>query len=196
MSPSRVARLFLLAALAIHAPARGQDRATIALTGTIRIRPADRTPTVVYVTGPHPAPTGDTVEVDQLRLAFVPPVRLVAPGTVVRFLNSDPVVHSVFSPTGVTGPFDLGRYGPDEARNRTFVASGAALLLCRIHPEMAGHVLVADAARWTVTDTDGRFRLDDVPVDATELVVWHWRAGTRRVSLAGRPPGPLSITLP
>ena len=197
MRLNRAGRVWLAATFATCAPVLGQDRPTISLAGTVRVRSADRTPAIVYVSAPRAAARAtDTVVIDQHRLAFVPLVLLVAPGGVVRFLNSDPLVHSVFSPTAATGPFDLGRYGPDESRTRTFALEGAAVILCRIHPEMAGHVLVADALRWTATDADGRFRLYDVPSDAGEMVVWHWRGGTRVVSLAGRPPGPINIRLP
>lgn len=191
----RVACLVLGAIPVLVVTALCQERPTITLTGSVRVRPFDHTPALVYVPATQTV-AGDTAVVDQRRLAFVPPVLLITPGTAVRFLNSDPLLHNVFSPTAATGGFDLGRYGPDETRTRMFTTPGAALILCRIHPEMASHILVAEAARWTVADRDGRFTLDSVAADAVELVVWHWRGGSRRVSLAHRPPGPLVITLP
>jgi plastocyanin len=191
----RVAGLVLSAIPVLAVTAACQQRPTITVSGSVRVRPLDRTPALVYVPSSQAVP-GDTAVVDQHRLAFDPTVLLITPGTAVRFLNSDPLLHNVFSPTTVTGRFDLGRYGPDETRTITFMTPGAVLVLCRIHPEMASHILVAPASRWTVTDADGRFRLDSIPADAAELVVWHWRGGSRRVSLVRRKPGPLVVTLP
>jgi plastocyanin len=190
----------LLGVTAILAAAAGpvttvQQGAPRTLEGTVRVLGGSALPAVVYVPGAQAGARADTGLIDQLHLRYVPTITVVAPGSAVRFRNSDPVVHNVFSPSRATGPFDVGRYGPDEARLHTFARPGAALVLCRIHPEMFAYVFVIDAYAWTQTDAEGRFRLDGVPADATQIIVWHPRAGTRRVTVGPGATTRLAITL-
>jgi plastocyanin len=192
----RVAFLLVVASHGATAQAPRPADTTTVVTGVVLIRGGSRLPAALYVPGAATRSRADTATVDQQGLAYVPAVTIVPPGATVEFRNSDPVVHNVFSPTRATGRFDLGRYGPDQARTHTFGQAGPALILCRIHPEMVAYVLVVDAATWTIAAPDGQFRLQGVPPRAGELIVWHPHAGTRRVSLQDARRGPLVISLP
>lgn len=184
-------------ALAFPVESRAQEAKSSSLTGVIRVRGGGGLPAVAYVEGtPTRTTTADTAVVDQLRLAYVPAVTVVPPGATVEFRNSDPVIHSVFSPSRATGRFDLRRYGPEQVRAHVFVRPGAALILCRIHPEMVAYVFVVEARDWSVTNAEGRFHLEHVPADARELVVWHPRAGTFRFPLPAARADTMFITVP
>jgi len=118
----------------------------------------------------------DTAVLDQRSLSFVPGVLAVKPGTTVEFLNSDGVLHNVFSPGRVVGvgePFDLGTYSRGEMRRRTFTELGAHTILCNVHPEMVAYIVSVPAEHRAVTDSDGRFTMGDVPSGSYRLQVWY-----------------------
>src|ERR1700756_4574577 len=106
-----------------------------------------------------PAPTQHPV-MDQKGLVFNPHVLVVEQGTTVDFLNSDTVQHKVFSPS--TGGdkkagHNLGTWPKGEKRSWKFDHPGAAALLCNVHPEMAGFVVVSPTPYFAETDASGAF---------------------------------------
>lgn len=126
---------------------------------------------------PAPAPAPLPIQsIDQIHLTFVPGMLVVTPGTEVAFMNSDPLLHNVFSPGSERHrAFDLGTYPVGRAETNRFVSEGVHTLLCHIHPEMVAYVVVTDAPFRTVSAADGAFRLDDVPPGRYEARVWHPR---------------------
>ena len=54
------------------------------------------------------------VDLDQKGMVFAPHVLAVVRGTTVRFANSDPLPHNVFSPEG---KYDLGTWPQGEVRD-------------------------------------------------------------------------------
>lgn len=119
--------------------------------------------------------------IDQRDLRFVPRVVVVPPGSVVEFLNSDPILHNVFSPPKPGPGFNLGVYPPGEKRTHVYEEAGALVMLCHIHPEMLAYVVVVPSTLHGVADADGRFRIDSVPAGRYRLNVWH-----RRLSFPGK----------
>src|SRR5437899_8841223 len=108
---------------------------------------------VVYVdTAPgktFPAPTQHAV-VDQRGLLFQPHITVVQMGSTVDFQNSDKVAHNVFW-TNVGGNkklgHNLGTWPQGEKRSFKFDTPGAVPLLCNVHPEMSGYVVVVNVAQ-------------------------------------------------
>jgi hypothetical protein len=82
--------------------------------------------------------------------------------------------------------FDLGTWSPGESRSFTFGAEGAYVILCHVHPEMVGYVVVVASPHRAVTDDHGRFRLEGVAPGTYRLRTWHRRLQTReqRVTVA------------
>ena len=122
------------------------------------------------------ATSSDTVVLDQRGLRFLPQTLAIRPGTTVVFRNSDDIQHNVFSPgraVGVGDPFDLGTYARGETRHHTFKDQGPHTILCNVHPEMVAYVVAVPVEHRTVTDSDGRFALQDVPSGPYLLRVWH-----------------------
>ena len=62
----------------------------------------------------------DTVIMDQKGMLFVPHVLPVRVGTTVNFLNSDPVLHNVFTPDKCASKFNLGSWPQGKVRSYTF----------------------------------------------------------------------------
>ena len=115
-----------------------------------------------------PPPT-QPLEVDQKQMQFLPHVIPVVTGTSVRFLNSDPVPHNVFSPEG---KYNLGTWPTGQAREHKFDKPGVYTQLCRVHPEMEAFVVVLDTPYFAATDAAGRFEIKGVAAGKYKLVAW------------------------
>jgi len=134
---------------------------------------------VVYVDAisgkTFPAPTKNPV-MDQKGLLFQPHVLVVQQGTTVDFLNSDKVAHNVFW-TNVGGNkklgHNLGTWPQGEKRSFKFDNPGAVPLLCNVHPEMSGYVVVVPTPYYAETDKSGQYKIDNVPDGSYTVTAWH-----------------------
>jgi plastocyanin len=132
------------------------------------------------VDGDFPPPE-DPVVMDQKGLEFHPHILPITVGTTVNFVNSDDVLHNVFSPDVCATKFNLGTYPKGEMRSHTFTEEGCfAVLLCNVHPEMEAWILVLQNPYHAVTDQDGLFRIKDVPPGTYTLIAWHERLKNKR----------------
>src|SRR6202166_602799 len=117
----------------------------------------------------------DHLVIDQRKMTFVPRVVAVQQGTTVDFLNSDSVGHNVYWPS-VSGnkklAHNLGTWPQGQKKSFQFNDPGVASLLCNVHPEMSGYVVVAPTPYFAVTDKDGNYDIKDVPPGHYNLVTW------------------------
>jgi len=117
----------------------------------------------------------DPVVVDQRKMAFVPHVVAVQQGTTVEFLNSDSVGHNVYWPS-ISGnkklAHNLGTWPKGEKKPFQFNDVGVASLLCNVHPEMSGYVVVTPTPYFAVTDKDGNFEIKNIPAGKYTLKTW------------------------
>jgi plastocyanin len=156
----------------------------------VTVRGAPAATAVVYLeslAGPVAGPPPPRVVMDQKDLAFEPRVLPVRVGTTIEFTNSDDIQHNVFSPSRAAGQFDLGSYSRGETRTVTMGETGEVLVLCNIHMEMEGHILVLRDPFFVVTDRDGRYRIPDVPPGRYAVKVWQrsWLSPERSLDIAG-----------
>jgi len=148
------------------------------ISGRVDSRRTRTAPAVVYIEkipGKKFPPPEKHAVMDQKDLLFVPHVLPVLVGTVVDFPNSDAVRHSVFSSKRSAKRFNLGTYPPGEAKSVVMDTPGAGsvTLLCTVHAEMAGYVVVVETPYFATTDRGGNFSIDGVPVGEYQLSVWH-----------------------
>lgn len=117
----------------------------------------------------------DHVVVDQRKMSFIPHVVAVQQGTTVDFLNSDPVGHNVYWPS-ISGnkklAHNLGTWPKGEKKPFQFNDLGVASLLCNVHPEMSGYVVVVPTPYFAVTDKDGNFEIKNIPAGKYTLKTW------------------------
>jgi plastocyanin len=117
----------------------------------------------------------ELVVVDQRKMAFIPHVVAVQQGTTVEFLNSDPVGHNVYWPS-ISGnkklAHNLGTWPRGEKKPFQFNDVGVASLLCNVHPEMSGYVVVSPTPYFAVTDKDGNFEIKNIPAGKYTLKTW------------------------
>ncbi len=147
-----------------------------------------------------PAPAQHVV-IDQRKMTFVPHVLVVLKGTTVDFLNSDAVGHNVYWPS-ISGnkklAQNLGTWPQGQKKSFTFDNPGAAALLCNVHPEMSGYVVVVPTPYFALTDKEGHFLIKDVPPGSYTLKTWNEQgkpitqvievtAGTATVELTVQP---------
>ncbi len=157
--------------------AAAAPRPTVSELGASRAPDApDRRQSVVYLeAGPRRAfeeHAGGRATLDQRNESFVPYVLAVTVGTVVDFLNSDRTYHNVFS-LSKTQRFDLGRYGRGRSKSVRFDRPGVVRVFCDIHSHMSAFVLVFAHRFFAATDAEGRYRIENVPPGAYNLVAWN-----------------------
>ena len=133
---------------------------------------------VVYldVAGKTFPPPTDKPVMDQKGLVFSPHVLVVQQGTTVDFLNSDSVQHNVFWPS-ISGDkkagHNMGTWPKGEKRPFKFDKAGVVPLLCNVHPEMAGYIVVSPSPYHAETDASGNYTIDNVPDGAYTATAWH-----------------------
>lgn len=114
-------------------------------------------------------------EVDQTHLMFVPHVIVVLKGTTVDFLNSDSVLHNVFWPA-ISGnkklAHNLGTWPRGEKKSFQFNDLGSVPLLCNVHPEMSGYIVVVPTPYFAVSGRQGEFTIKDIPPGHYTLKTW------------------------
>lgn len=133
---------------------------------------------VVYVDGiPGKKfdPPADHATIDQRKMNFMPRVTVVLQGTTVDFVNNDAVGHNVYWPS-VGGnkklTHNLGTWPKGDKKSFQFNDVGAIPLLCNVHPDMAGELVVAATPYFAVTDSDGAYEIKDVPPGTYTLKTW------------------------
>ena len=112
--------------------------------------------------------------INQYRQAYDPLVTVLTTGSSVRFENSDPFGHHVYSfseakqfefrqPTrGTTEPLLLDKPG--------LIALG-----CNIHDHMLAYIFVSDSPNVGLSDSDGKVQLAGVSPGTYTMTVWHPR---------------------
>jgi len=149
------------------------------------------------IPGKHFAAPARHAVVDQFRMTFVPHVIVVLQGTTVDFLNSDPVGHNVYWPS-ISGnkklAHNMGTWPKGVKKSFQFNNLGVAALLCNVHPEMSGYVVVVGSPYFAVTNKEGAFELKNVPPGTYTLKTWSedGKPTTRSITVGS---GPLSLEL-
>jgi plastocyanin len=118
------------------------------------------------------APTKEVAVMDQKDLHFIPHVLAIQAGTSVEFPNSDPVSHNVFS-ISTAKRFNLGLYRRGVKRRITFDQPGVVELLCNVHLEMSGYIVVLKNPYFSRASSDGAYRIDAVPAGRHRLRCWN-----------------------
>jgi plastocyanin len=109
---------------------------------------------------------------DQRNEAFAPYVLAVLVGTTVDFPNSDRTYHNVFS-FSKAKRFDLGRYARGDSKAVRFDRPGVVRVFCDIHSHMSAFILVFAHRYFATTDAEGRYRIENVPPGAYNVMAWN-----------------------
>ena len=137
------------------------------------IPPPEPPAAIIYLEGKFPEPPEPPrVQVPQKNFRFATELLPVRKGSTVEFPNQDDFYHNVFS-YSKPKRFDLGRYQKDEKPSaQLFDKAGVVRVNCEIHSQMRGTILVLDTPHFTRTDTNGHFRLENLPAGKFVLKAW------------------------
>jgi plastocyanin len=115
------------------------------------------------------------VSVDQRNLIFIPHTIVILRGTTVDFLNSDQVAHNVYWPS-IGGDkklhHSLAIVSPGQKSSFQFNDVGTAQILCNLHLNMVGYVVVVPTPYFALTGNDGTFTIKNVPPGTYTLKTW------------------------
>lgn len=146
---------------------------------------------VVYLEGAAPQPVSDKkVTMDQKGLQFQPHVLVVQVGTEVEFLNSDTVQHNVFWPS-ISGDkkksHNMGTWPQGQKKPFKFTEPGVVSLLCNVHPEMSGYIIVSPSPYFAETGADGTYTLANVPDGQYTVTAWHEgkKTQSKKITVSG-----------
>lgn len=182
----RIHAIIVLALLAAAAPGRAGT-----VKGTVKGPGGKSAAEAVVRLGAIPgktfAPPSAHAKIDQKDMVFRPHVLAVLAGTTVDFLNSDALLHNVFSPDKCADKFNLGSWPQGEVRSYTFKQPCVVTLLCNVHPEMEAFVVVAATPYFAVADKNGAYIIENVPDGTYQITVWHpkLKEVTQGITIAG-----------
>jgi len=186
-----------MAAQAVPAPApTTRISGTIAMLEKHNKQSPDMGDAVIYVmSSTATAARPVTVDVTIADKKFVPDVVVVPVGSTVRFPNTDPFSHNVFSASDPNG-FDLGLYGRGEAKGHQFDHPGLVYIYCNVHSGMIAYVQVMPSRWFTQPGADGSFAITGVPAGHYSLHVWHPRVSQEVVQDVDVPATGLTLAQP
>lgn len=148
---------------------------------------------VVYVEAipgkTFPAPAAP-LQMDQKSLLFQPHILVAPVGSTVEFLNSDKVQHNIFWPAINNNKklgHNLGTWPTGEKRAFKFDNPGIVPLLCNVHPEMSGYVIVTPTPFYAESDAAGSFKIANVPDGSYTVTAWHegFKTQSKPVTVSG-----------
>lgn len=136
-------------------------------------------PSVVWVDAiagkTFPPPDKNPV-MDQKGLMFQPHLMVIPVGTTVEFLNSDSVAHNVFWGS-ISGNkklgHNMGTWPKGEKKPFKFDQPGVVPLLCNVHPDMSGYIIVSPTPYFAESDASGEFTIAGVPDGSYTVTAWH-----------------------
>jgi plastocyanin len=129
---------------------------------------------VVYLEGTGPAAAPAAFDITINDKVYRPRVVVVPVGSTVRFPNTDPFDHNVFS-ASEPNQFDLGLYGRGAAKSHTFTSPGLVRVYCNVHPKMVAYVVVTANRYYAQPGGDGSFTIDNVAPGRYRMHTWHER---------------------
>ncbi len=149
---------------------------------------------VVYVEAvagkTFPAPA-KPLQMDQKSLLFQPHILVAPVNATVEFLNSDKVQHNIFWPA-ISGNkklgHNMGTWPTGEKRQFKFETPGIVPLLCNVHPEMSGYIIVTPTPFYAETDESGAFTIANIPDGSYTVTAWHegYKNQSKPVTVAGK----------
>jgi plastocyanin len=139
------------------------------ITGTMAVPKPDQA--MVYVEKAAGTFKSDRAEMDQQSKVFIPYALPVLQGTTVVFKNGDSLQHNVF---GVGAEeFNLGNWTKGVTREHTFNKTGDVTVLCNVHPEMEGHILVLQNPYFARPDAQGKYNIAGIPPGDYVVRAWY-----------------------
>jgi len=127
------------------------------------------------------------VTLDNRKCVFAPHVVDASIGQTLEIHNDDPILHDAHAHLGPRTLFNRAIMHGKTVREPLRDA-GLIHINCNVrHSWMHAWLFVADNPYHTVTDRDGRYRIDGVPPGDYTLTVWHELVGSRDLLVEVKP---------
>jgi plastocyanin len=127
------------------------------------------------------------ITLDNKDCRFVPHVQAAQLGTTLLLLNSDAILHDAYAFIGADTVFNEGLPTWRKVR-KTLARAGVVRILCELHRAwMSAYIVVTTTPYFAVTDHEGGFVIDGLPVGAYSVRFWHERLGQLSGSVVVEP---------
>jgi plastocyanin len=178
----RTAALIAVLSLAATAARAGEIKGTVNVAGASSAK--NVAVWIGAIAGKTFTPPAKHAVIDQHHMEFIPHVAVILKGTTVEFLNSDATLHNVYWPW-ISGnkklAKNLGTRPLGQKLAFTFDNLGIIPLLCNVHTEMYGYIVVVSTPYFEVTGPEGSFDIKDVPPGHYTLKAWSEKLSFRKV---------------
>jgi plastocyanin len=124
------------------------------------------------------APPTNSAELDQIGCTYIPHVLVAQVGQTVKFKNSDTALHNVHTLSEKNPAFNKAVNKGGEIA-RTYDQEEIFLVKCDIHPWMENYVSVVSHPFFSITKSDGKFEIKNLPAGKYTVEVWHERLGEK-----------------
>ncbi len=140
---------------------------------------------------PHPsyaAKLKEPVVLDNLWCRFDPHVAFLTTGQTLRIGNADKVGHNTKADFLNNSPFnEIIPAGGDITKTFSEPERTAVPVSCSIHPWMTGYVIVQSHPYGAVSDADGNFVIENLPVGEWTFQFWQEKSGyLSEVNMGGK----------
>lgn len=124
----------------------------------------------------HPVPS-EPIIVTQADCVYAPHVVVAQAGQTIKFLNPDKIMHNVNSSPDKNAPFNKAMPPVMEEMEVMFSTPepDGFRIECNIHPWMRAYCVVLDHPYFSVTGTDGTFKIEGLEPGTYEITAWHER---------------------
>ena len=121
---------------------------------------------------------------DNKRCAFAPHVQVAPVRSELLLKNSDPILHTVHARLGAETLFNVGLPKWREVTKRLDRAGVVRINCDVLHTWMSAAIIVTDTPYVAVTDENGTFAIDQMPVGQYRGEIWHEKLGTKTMQLS------------
>ncbi|HVR43534.1 MAG TPA: carboxypeptidase regulatory-like domain-containing protein [Thermoanaerobaculia bacterium] len=144
----------------------------------------------VYVkdyAGAAPRPTAPAL-LDQKGCQYIPHVSGVQVGQTIQIRNSDPTLHNVHALPKVNREFNIGQPVQGMVSEKVFDRPEVMVRIkCDVHNWMNSYMGVLPHPYFGTSDTQGAFRIANLPPGTYTLEAWHEKYGTQTQQLTVGP---------
>ncbi len=122
----------------------------------------------------------ETVVLDQKGCMYQPRVVALMTNQPLQIRNDDATIHNIHAMPKTNEEWNKAQRAGGAALETSFARPELAIrFMCNVHPWMRAFVFVFDHPYYSVTATEGKFALNDLPPGTYVIEAWHERFGTQ-----------------